>query len=101
MGAALVNELMEAKQNNQVRRMTARWQKYELIAPDEFGYLPLADVGAEFLFQVVSYWDSKGVSVRPRPGVDRKQMRAPAGWSSSPRSRISSKLRRAIVADGK
>jgi DNA replication protein DnaC len=52
--AALVNELVEAKQNNQVRRTMARWQKYELIALDEVGYVPLADVGAEFLFQVVS-----------------------------------------------
>src|SRR5438874_6133772 len=52
--AALVNERVEAKQNNQVRRMMARWQKYELIALDEVGYVPLADVGAEFLFQVVS-----------------------------------------------
>lgn len=52
--AALVNELVEAKQNNQVRRMMSRWQKYELIAIDEVGYVPLADVGAEFLFQVIS-----------------------------------------------
>ena len=52
--AALVNELVEAKQNNQVRRMMARWQKYDLIAIDEVGYVPLADVGAEFLFQVIS-----------------------------------------------
>ena len=52
--AALVNELVEAKQNNQVRRMMARWQKYELIAIDEVGYVPLADVDAEFLFQVIS-----------------------------------------------
>jgi DNA replication protein DnaC len=52
--AALVNELVEAKQNNQVRRMMTRWQKYELIAIDEVGYVPLADIGAEFLFQVIS-----------------------------------------------
>lgn len=52
--AALVNELVEAKQNNQTRRMMARWQKYELIAIDEVGYVPLADIGAEFLFQVIS-----------------------------------------------
>jgi len=52
--AALVNELVEAKQNSQVRRMMARWQKYELIALDEVGYVPLADIGAEFLFQVIS-----------------------------------------------
>jgi DNA replication protein DnaC len=52
--AALVNELVEAKQNNQVRRLMSRWQRYELIALDEVGYVPLADVGAEFLFQVIS-----------------------------------------------
>jgi len=52
--AALVNELVEAKQNNQVRRVMARWMKYELIVLDEVGYVPLADIGAEFLFQVIS-----------------------------------------------
>src|SRR5688500_12056192 len=52
--AALVNELVEAKQNNQVRRLMTRWQKYDLIAVDEVGYVPLADIGAEFLFQVIS-----------------------------------------------
>src|SRR5437762_6008463 len=52
--AALVNELVEAKPNNQVRRLMSRWQRYELIALDEVGYVPLADIGAEFLFQVIS-----------------------------------------------
>jgi DNA replication protein DnaC len=52
--AALVNELIEAKQNNQVRRLMMRWQRYELIVLDEVGYVPLADIGAEFLFQVIS-----------------------------------------------
>ena len=52
--AGLVNELIEAKQNNQVRRVMARYQRYELIAIDEVGYVPLADVGAEFLSQVIS-----------------------------------------------
>jgi DNA replication protein DnaC len=31
-----------------------RWMKYDLIALDEVGYVPLADIGAEFLFQVIS-----------------------------------------------
>jgi len=52
--AALVNELVEAKQNGQVKRLMARWMKYDLIALDEVGYVPLADIGAEFLFQVIS-----------------------------------------------
>ena len=52
--AALVNELVEAKQHNQVKRVMAKWMKYELIVLDELGYVPLADIGAEFLFQVIS-----------------------------------------------
>jgi DNA replication protein DnaC len=52
--AALVNELMEAKQNHQVRKAMAKWQRFELVVIDEIGYVPLADVGAEFLFQVIS-----------------------------------------------
>ena len=52
--AGLVNELVEAKHQNQLRRVLARWLRYELIAIDEVGYVPLADIGAELLFQVVS-----------------------------------------------
>ena len=52
--AALANELVEAKQNGQVKRLMMRWMKYDLIALDEVGYVPLADIGAEFLFQVIS-----------------------------------------------
>ena len=52
--AGLVNELVEAKQQSQVRRVLARWERYELIAIDEVGYVPLAEVGAELLFQVIA-----------------------------------------------
>jgi len=51
---ALVNEFVEARQENRVGRLLARWFRYELVAIDEVGYVPLADVGAEFLYQVVS-----------------------------------------------
>lgn len=50
----LVNELVEAKHQSQLRRVLARWERYELIAIDEVGYVPLADVGAELLFQVIA-----------------------------------------------
>ncbi|MBI2953050.1 MAG: ATP-binding protein [Chloroflexi bacterium] len=52
--AGLVNELVEAKAQSQLRRVLARWERYELIAIDEVGYVPLADVGAELLFQVIA-----------------------------------------------
>ena len=52
--ANLVNELVEAKQQLQLRRALAKWERYDLIAIDEVGYVPLAEVGAEFLFQVIA-----------------------------------------------
>jgi len=52
--ANLINELVEARQQNTLRRTLQRWLKYDLIALDELGYVPLADAGAEFLFQVIA-----------------------------------------------
>jgi DNA replication protein DnaC len=52
--AALINELVEAKHQLQLGRALARWARYDLIAIDEVGYVPLAEVGAEFLFQVIA-----------------------------------------------
>jgi DNA replication protein DnaC len=52
--AALVNELVEAKHANQLSRALGRWSRYELIILDELGYVPLAEIGAELLFQVIA-----------------------------------------------
>ena len=52
--AGLVNELVEAQHHNQLGRVLARWARYELITLDEVGYVPLAEVGAELLFQVIA-----------------------------------------------
>src|SRR6185369_13288716 len=52
--SALVNELVEAKHHLGLRRVLARWARYELIAIDEVGYVPMADIGAEFLFQIIA-----------------------------------------------
>lgn len=52
--AGLVNELVEAQHHNQLGRVLARWSRYELIALDEVGYVPLAELGAELLFQVIA-----------------------------------------------
>ena len=62
--AALVNELVEAKHQLQLRRVMARWSRYELIAIDEVGYVPLADLGAEFLFQVIAEPAEKAAVIR-------------------------------------
>jgi hypothetical protein len=36
----------------QLRRVLARWARYEVIGIDEVGYVPMADVGG--LFQVLA-----------------------------------------------
>jgi DNA replication protein DnaC len=87
--AALVNELVEAKQNNQVRRLMARWQKYELIALDEVGYVPLADIGAEFLFQVISERAERAaiiVTTNLLCGAPHKRFNAESIFMRTPRS---------------
>src|SRR5215813_1385211 len=52
--AGLVNELVEAQHHNQLGRALQRWTRYDLIAIDEMGYIPFAQVGAELMFQVIS-----------------------------------------------
>ena len=52
--AALVNELVEAKHANQLSRALGRWSRFELIVIDELGYVPLAEAGAELVFQVIA-----------------------------------------------
>jgi len=51
--ANLVNELVEAQQQGGVRRVLHE----DALRPDrsdEVGYVPLAEIGAEFLFQVIA-----------------------------------------------
>jgi DNA replication protein DnaC len=52
--AGLVNELLEAQHQNQSGRVLSRWARYDLVCIDELGYVPLAELGAELLFQVIS-----------------------------------------------
>ena len=52
--AGLVNELLEAQHQNQLSRALSRWARYDLVCIDELGYVPLAELGAELLFQVIS-----------------------------------------------
>lgn len=52
--SGLVNELIEAQHSNQLGRVLGRWARYDLVCIDELGYIPLAELGAELLFQVIS-----------------------------------------------
>src|SRR5438270_12002268 len=52
--ASLINELIEAQRNGQLSRALNRWKRWELLAIDEMGYVPLEETGAELLFQVIT-----------------------------------------------
>ena len=52
--AKLVNELLEAKHNDELNRMVQRWLRYELIVIDELGYVAMPEAAAECLFQVIA-----------------------------------------------
>lgn len=52
--AGLVNHLVEAQRDQSLSRVLARWSRVELIVIDELGYVPLAEVAAELLFQVIA-----------------------------------------------
>ena len=50
----LINELIEAQHQHALGRALKRWSRYDVIAIDEIGYVPMAEVGAEYLFQVIA-----------------------------------------------
>ena len=50
----LVNELIEAQHQQMLGRALKRWSRYDVIAIDEVGYVPMAEIGAEYLSQVMA-----------------------------------------------
>ena len=52
--AALVHELMEARDEKRLLRLQRQLAAYKLLIIDELGYVPLSQTGAELLFEVFS-----------------------------------------------
>jgi len=52
--AELVNELVEARHQSELNRVTHRWLRYELIVIDEMAYVAMPEAAVEVLFQVLS-----------------------------------------------
>lgn len=52
--AALINELVEARAASQLSRVLGRWERVDLICIDEVGYVPLMEMGAELMFQIIA-----------------------------------------------
>jgi DNA replication protein DnaC len=56
----LVNELIEARLEKDLRRLIGRQARYDLLILDELGYIPFSKEGAELLFQVLAERQEKG-----------------------------------------
>jgi DNA replication protein DnaC len=52
--AALINELIEAKNQNELNRVTNRWTRFDLVVIDEMAYVTIPESAAELLFQVIA-----------------------------------------------
>ena len=52
--AALVNELMEARDEKRLLRLQRQLAKVGLLIIDELGFVPLSKTGAELLFELIS-----------------------------------------------
>ena len=56
----LINELIEAREERELRRLLQRYTRYELLILDELGYIPFSKEGSELLFQVLAERHERG-----------------------------------------
>ena len=58
--AALVHELIEARDEQRLQRLQKQLASQELLIIDELGFVPLSKTGAELLFEVISQRYERG-----------------------------------------
>src|ERR1700692_1390492 len=58
--AALVSELIEARDEKKLLRLQKQIASYELLIVDELGFVPLSKTGAELLFEMLSQRYERG-----------------------------------------
>jgi len=61
--AALVHELMEARDEKRLLRLQKQIAGYKLLVVDELGFVPLSKTGAELLFEVFSQRYERGATL--------------------------------------
>src|SRR3974390_400699 len=61
--AALVHELIEARDEKRLLRLQRQLAMHKLLIIDELGYVPLSQTGAELLFEVFSQRDERGAMI--------------------------------------
>ena len=61
--AALVNELMEARDGRRLLRVQKQMANAKLLIIDELGFVPLSKTGAELLFELISQRYERGATL--------------------------------------
>ncbi len=61
--AAMVHELIEARDEKRLLRLQRQLAAYKLLIIDELGYVPLSQTGAELLFEVFSQTYERGSTI--------------------------------------
>jgi DNA replication protein DnaC len=82
--AALVSELIEARDEKKLLRFQKQIASYELLIVDELGFVPLSKTGAELLFEMLSQRYERGSTM----------VTSNLPFQSGPRSRLRTAHRR-------
>lgn len=61
--AALVSEMMEARDERRLLRFQKQMSAYKLLIIDELGFVPLSKTGAELLFELISQRYERGATL--------------------------------------
>lgn len=61
--AALVSEMMEARDERRLLRFQKQMAAYQLLIIDELGFVPLSKTGAELLFELISQRYERGATI--------------------------------------
>ena len=77
--AALVHELLEARDERRLLRLQKHLAGYKLLIIDELGYVPLSTTGAELLFEVFSRRYERGSVLVTKPPLRRMDQRPRCG----------------------
>ena len=70
--AAVVHELIEARDEKRLLRLQRQLAAYKLLIIDELGYVPLSQTGAELLFEVFSQRYERGSHDRDQQSAVRR-----------------------------
>ena len=82
--AALVHELIEARDEKRLLRFQKQLAKYKLLIIDELGFVPLSKTGAELLFEVFSQrYEGGGSGTGSSPALIRAMISAARRRASS------------------